>query len=743
MKLFYKNMLVVIGLLLGIHQVNGVFDPLYLRDLQSCFKSETENLSPVNGALLVESNFLKNFYTWGPDEWPTYRLARSLFHVLREGTIRLGQQKSNWVKGLDGELVGHIVGWLENGAKDDQKQVLQNEWYEKYKNASERLGHHQKINKNVGIENLKLIRESFYFNPEVTVSILTAVLYLKEDEIGVPSKKKMVDYLVALKSWLSDEIFIEPLTEQKEEDLLRSCYVVDELIDGDSLEINAIKSIVKVNSGICSPKIVQGNYRFNGQEARPNCVETAMLDVLCILLFDPHSKKFKLDSLSPEIQASMHERLRNFFIKNSDPSAINAPKVQQEWMDTVSNIADLGLHTYVSGSFSSGYYEMDSDIAIFLNMLNYLFGITAGTWQELCERLSTQNNHLMCDLQDDVQNKCKIVELQSSKFGLVKIYFEEGHVHMAYEERDLERNVCKPLFCQENVHMFYAFDILDVNVGLQALFGLGQNSEISYELLRECALALIRKKYCQNDGNLNNVMFSFLYSLPGQDDLLEHLVPAIASLNDSFIFYCLIRFFEEYDATTFNAMMEQLVNLLPERSRGFDKNNTCLFNWLVGDVSYFYGAFLLGERGCDISHAVVLPRRVIRWACKHASERSVKASCFLLFLDNCNNNDINDRGRSVWHDFCDAVTPDTKFLFQVEIADILFELVEQNKCTVINSLTFSDKKSPLDILLEKRESFCTAFMEGQYEALVEKMRAHGAKTAQELDLIEQEFEENV
>ncbi len=743
MKLFQKKIIAIMVILSGVLRLGAAFDPHNLKDLWSAFKSDYHMLSPVQGALCYSTKFLNRFYVWGPEEWPTCKLVRSLFHVLPEGTIRLGQQKSNWVKGLDGELVGHIITWLCNGAKYDQKQVLQNEWYEKYTKAIE--GMHQKIKKRNGAEILELMKESFAFDPKVTIALLMSVLYLRDDVQEMYQKKKMIDYLRALQEGLGDAPFVKPLTEDVLGQMLHSRYTSEELVACGSLESMLIAHILNIKQTIFSPKIIQRSYSFNGQGATPNCTETALMDFFCILFFDPVTKKFTFDTLPVNVQASLSDRLRTFFIKNNDSSLSNNSGVQQEWMNTVSGIEGFKSDAYVKGTVEKGRYEIEPDADNLLAFINYLLGTSTDSWDELGPLLTTNENIISCHVAKT--GNSSVIKIKSSKYGLLRLHVEKNaHAYLIYLMRDesVDHDVQECILFLENNHSFYVKQLEDRNKGLELLeemFKYFRIKVINFEgMMRtyDSAFSLIKKGYFGDDPHFYKKIFELVMQNNSEDlELFTYLIDAfVESKKISLVklFEIINDYYQRFDF--YQQPCSLFIQRFSKDMLGKREDGSFLFSDCIKKHQYRL-ALLLVKIGVDMSHIDEIPLNFL-FSCNIPIDEIID----FLTLDCVDKNQLDFCNQGLWHVFCQNFRHWYKYQ---QFEKYMLDATEKGIITTINIVAQRPiHGTPLDFLIAEKEAIVMSVYPKKitdsevkpivdaFDDLITKMRGLGAKTAQEL-----------
>ena len=746
MKFLRTHVLVAVIALGGIFRLGSIFDAHNLRDLWSVFNPKYQRLSPMQGALCYSTKFLERFYPWGPTQWPTHCFFRDLFNALPEGTVRLSQLPSNWVRGLDGELVGRIVVWLEKGAAESEGALLSEEWYTKYKAT----GQKSKVKHVEGVRRLALIRQSYEFDPLVTCALLTSVLYLKDEVEGVHSKQKMIDYIRVLRDGLGSEPFVQPLTDEMLDNMVLSHYSdADLAMGGVSVESIMVSGLLKIGKDVFSPHIIQRSYEFNGQALRPNCAETALMDFFCILFFDPSTKTFTFNSLPAQIQGSLNERLRSFFTKNNNADGVNKQGVQQEWMNAVSGIDGLKSDAYVTGTPEMGRYEVESNVANLLVFVNYLLGTSAADWDQLGTLLSTSELTVTCQVKKINEGE-SIIVISHSKCGLIELHVENNrHTFISYPIRDeniVSHAFQAPVLPQNNNHSFYIHGLEDRNNGLRVLedmFEYFRTKVVSLEgIIHMCdiAFALIKNGYLGDDSYFYQKIFELVVrNGPEDQELFIHLMDAVFESKKISPFVLLDSMHTLYkNPDLYKTFSTMIVNKLPKDMLKKREDGSSLFCDYMKNRKYRV-ALLLANVGSDMSCDA--NREAAIFMLDKFIAVSVDDLMGLLSLDCVDKNAVEFTGRSLWYAFCSNIM---HWYAYPQVAEYMLDATAKGIITTMNEIETRQNKTALDVLIkEKKELFISVYLKYITEAqaklinnyiddLMIKMKALGAKTAQEL-----------
>ncbi len=360
--------------------------------------------------------------------------------------FRISQRAQNWAKGLNGTLIGEIVGHLQKGTLESIKEDLAARW----KKRCLALDNSIKLTVSNCYKMICLIQKSYDDDKLLTVGMLTAILYLQQSV----EKQEMVNYLESLRKILGDFIFTEPLTEIKKTDLLKQKYSDAELlavanvnsseaffhlfkeIKGEELEKIIAIGHVGMAERKYPGKIITHNYGFQGQPSVPNCADAALNDLLNNLLYDAHTSTFNLDFLPKNIQKSLNKDLKEFYAHYNDPQKVNTEEYQQAFFNITSNIQ--GVEYYKGRN-----YAIEPSVQNMLRVVNFLLGTNADIWEKLGALLSTSQRKIICKILP-AKN-----EMDSSKVILIMHYIDrveddeiilnihKNHASLHYEMREI------------------------------------------------------------------------------------------------------------------------------------------------------------------------------------------------------------------------------------------------------------------------------------------------------------------
>lgn len=155
--------------------------------------------------------------------------------------------------------------------------------------------------------------------------------------------------------------------------------IVEFALENFELALSAILN-EKRNTSFYPPLVVRSTYGYDGQHARPNCIETAFQDLFNILLYNSKTKQFDVSYLPGGLP--LNESFKKFY-QDYNPSQSNGKQVGQAFMDMVSNIN--GVDYYAGKN-----YELNSNPDNFLKIANHFLGAAAQNLAELGAALSDE-----------------------------------------------------------------------------------------------------------------------------------------------------------------------------------------------------------------------------------------------------------------------------------------------------------------------------------------------------------------
>lgn len=442
----------------------SIVDVRHLKNVHTAIKPEFAHFSPLVGASLINSDYLKKVYQFAPNH-PTTRLLNDpklgLFH-LQNTQFRDTQSLSMPGKSLNPELIGEILGHLETGKLTEPQ--IQADLIKRWKNAL-----HDTFKASISSEKLsqflKLLQDSKkaesdpeqtrLYIPNMTEGIMTGFLYRKATR-----KEELCTYLNTLNKHVlvlkknTDEKMLDDNYSSKE--LNKRSEKLTKLADDSRKQLKYIEK--DFEGTLCAlmhhsmempSQVLQSSYGYQGQVAVANCTECALHDLCNILLADSSTVSFNLKTLPSTVQ--LLPELHNFYTNYPSYTSVNNPQVGQDWMDLLSNHSGI---IYVQKN-----YEVECFADNILNLLNRLFNIKAKSWKEFGQLLSDERRAISC--KEKIKDKIHTItfSIGDKTFDLV---IESGqHTYLNFPQRTsitldsaLNDDTCKSLFrADKNIYL--------------------------------------------------------------------------------------------------------------------------------------------------------------------------------------------------------------------------------------------------------------------------------------------------
>ncbi len=486
----------------------ALFDYKQYKGLLAVFNEESRNLSPVFGALACTSDFLKNIYKWAPRRWPTHELVHQLFNVSEESYqlksfFELNRDKFDLIQSLDGEFIGKIVVWLKSGQLEDTFKKLVAEMRNKHAIfLSERKRSVYAISENDAEDFLELIVKSYNFDSKVTLMMLTALLYLKQDI----KKNEMIAYVKALCEGLGDIIFVEPLTEALKVKLLGQIYTQKELKEKNTLESKIIATMSGEDQGSIAPAVLMGIDEFKG-ERKTDGIEVALNDWLNLLVYSFDDNDFTLEVVPFNVRRFLSSDFKNFYMTYVLED-VNSKEAGEAFRAMISSVKKVDEY------FKDKDFEIESVSRYMLEVISRLLGLDQIyefeelpelSWQELCNLLSTDRRSIKRNKLDSLNE----LEFEFNDNGNILIFsLKIKDKKCLILKCNMGENVKQSNYLHdsigiENRHYFFTYNIKNRKVGSSVLSEV-VSLDVRLDILFN---SLLHPNYCGEDMILKKKLF--------------------------------------------------------------------------------------------------------------------------------------------------------------------------------------------------------------------------------------------
>ncbi len=473
-----------------------------IKGLASILKEDKQYLSPLCGAMIWNSGYVKNLYEYGDDNDPLVKLTQKLFY-LQHDQVTFGPTTlpTNLATYFDEELIGKIINALENNGNvkailtdfldqedvqkkleqhknklENEKQLLEEELKEllEQKEKSEELkeirkkikSYKEKIrDKNKNIRRLKT--ESIAISLATLINkandatkkdnsiftvydILLAMLWRKAN-----SKQDYQKYFEQLdqsfftnKEIINENNWLDNSGEYKE-------YTKDEIEElkatdnPTNLSLEDFIIYQKFSAVTKFPPLVKGtNVSYKGDNF-PDCGETSLRNFFNVLLYDPETQSFNIEILR-NLGLSDNSKLVKFYkkypgISNLESHNENDPNnnAYDDWAAIVSEIPDV-IYRNENICNISGKGGIKNMYVI----LGRLLGIKDFDFDKLEEKLEEQNINLSWSAEKDIQtnNNDNTIDFElGDYYSPLKFSwkFSSGHFLITFQEDKTEDNKLK------------------------------------------------------------------------------------------------------------------------------------------------------------------------------------------------------------------------------------------------------------------------------------------------------------
>lgn len=420
---------------------------------------ELRIVSPVYGIAKKESGALERMYVVESNA-PAIKLVQSLFHHVGNQFLPT-RHISNPACALDAQMLGLVIGAAENNTLQDPltRAYIAGQWRDAYQKIATQVKRAdgtvrsvkevcklmQVVDSKIDIL-LTIIDDEYVHDKNSARSILLALCALKAD---LTSEHDMVNYFSAV-NHVKNQCVISHEASKKNALLSKKNYThkdytnfkdkagkikprktMDFVAKKCELAIGAMLN-AKRNISLYPPVVVRGMYGYQGQHARPSCIETAFHDLFNILLYNHETQLFDLSYLPTGLP--LNKAFKSFYENYKDPHHSNLILVGQAFMDIVSGIDGVDYYQQKN-------YELNSNPDNFLKIANHLFGIQALSLSDLGAIVSDHRRAITFIL-DEVNAKgaAKIsmcIKNHATGTGLqADVHFYPRHGEISVPERE-------------------------------------------------------------------------------------------------------------------------------------------------------------------------------------------------------------------------------------------------------------------------------------------------------------------
>lgn len=394
------------------------------------------SISPVTGALMIESQFIKNLFIFGDQQSPTVRLLRDIFYM-QDGLLSPTVNYSKPAASLTVPLIANLqqVAYGKFSTKSANDLIAQ--WRANHQQITQAKLSYSRIQRFLDLV-MSAAFESRNGNtlPDMVPMLISAFAMEKS---RIPDDVKM--YLAALGKDVQVATYPGTLYEDFESELYKNFInrsKMTKLLDEQRFGTAASALMVRKNyASKYVPPAVDRTIRcgFKGQEARPTCQEGSIRDLINILIYNPEKQSYDLTCLPH--QKIIHPTLAAFYTDNPTTVEQNTHTVGQQWMDIVSGLPNV---SYELGE-GDRKYELSATTDTVFAVLNHLLcSDTAKDWDDLSKKLSDAQRTITfatkLDVSEELTSEGVItIHVQSSQPGIPAI---TAHLHASGAHGTLE-----------------------------------------------------------------------------------------------------------------------------------------------------------------------------------------------------------------------------------------------------------------------------------------------------------------
>jgi len=447
-----------------------------LKNTYNCVQgTPNEMLSPVSGALLWNSHWLKSVWLYGPEDSACTKLVRKIFYFNEQtGDFTVTKSKTSpahllAVYGLVGELINWYIQGHEQLSKicANRKLVTESKLSKKEALAGETIFKTQVNKKFADLAKSRC---------EANIVLWQGILQRLEDDdaqhkqrpaqkIGPEEAQKSVDSILKkLNPEILNPIF-EANCESNTEKAFFPFFIVDQILAAywfttqvDSSQINdyinrillqenackeqlpdtcsseeleqplAQENLEKIALQLLHRKITAGfppfvnaaNYDYGTEKSIPDCVESTIHNLINVLLFDYKKGIYDFSFLPANVTGN--KALRSFYKQYPVEETIKKP-TNQEWFNLIAELRSIDPSIQYNRKICEAFGDEENVVKI----INVLLGTNFSTFKDL-EKLSTKTRKIT------VERKWETTDTYKMLIGThpIEILLRHGHGKMRF-----------------------------------------------------------------------------------------------------------------------------------------------------------------------------------------------------------------------------------------------------------------------------------------------------------------------
>lgn len=195
-------------------------------------------------------------------------------------------------------------------------------------------------------------------------------------------------------------------------------------------DVSTYSAIQSAALEVLPPKVSQGKlfYEYKKQNTKedfPTCFETAFLDIISILLYDPEEKKYDLDLITQEMRGALFSDITENVFKEIDEKTkkreVILPNIidsrLQSWINIISNQPEIRYNRDENRAGETVRFDLNTTFENLIKILNKIFNLGLVIADDR-DKLIIENTDLINNPEDIKEFLEKIFEYISEKLSI-------------------------------------------------------------------------------------------------------------------------------------------------------------------------------------------------------------------------------------------------------------------------------------------------------------------------------------
>lgn len=386
--------------------LSGTFEGFYRNHSTPNLNAQSK-YSPMFGAMALISGSIK--YDLAHAHEKNNTLVTFIFALDRlSDSISVTQNNSQMMLSLTPEIAGRLLLALESNTKEAWED-FKDRYAQVWQKTHQQMGFDGASNlsdfKTKKINPLKKAYDTFCNNNDThkqkAREYFAALICLQGSSV-----KDLEDYLHGLGF---DNIILK---ETSEERVMRYENLMKEWFDNSDIKFLRIRAfdfdyaviyLLPQNNDF---KTLMLDYSKKFKNI-PRCAETSIANILTLLLYHPSSKKLNLSYLPEQVQQSINPLFKKF-VENL--GALNGRYSEKQFVELIMFLSNISEVDYIKED-SEYRDELKCSLDNYIRLLNFLFGTTAKSFEDLAQKLST--NDTECSFSTSVSQERFVYDIET------------------------------------------------------------------------------------------------------------------------------------------------------------------------------------------------------------------------------------------------------------------------------------------------------------------------------------------